>query len=122
MFPEPVETCTWLISADKKTLLQTRGSSTDERIRKAKGMAEALRIIRERDGWKGLRRGMGPRVMTVAPSTAISWLSYEFFSEYFIDHDLFNNFARTQLIQSQRSSSNRMALCQKRAKLSKCLA
>jgi len=43
-------------------------------------MAEALRIIRERDGWKGLRRGMGPRVMTVAPSTAISWLSYEFFS------------------------------------------
>jgi hypothetical protein len=23
---------------------------------------------------------MGPRVMTVAPSTAISWLSYEFFS------------------------------------------
>jgi solute carrier family 25 iron transporter 28/37 len=44
-------------------------------------MAEALRIIRERDGWKGLRRGMGPRVMTVAPSTAISWLSYEFFSK-----------------------------------------
>jgi solute carrier family 25 iron transporter 28/37 len=44
-------------------------------------MSEALRIIRERDGWKGLRRGMGPRVMTVAPSTAISWLSYEFFSE-----------------------------------------
>jgi solute carrier family 25 iron transporter 28/37 len=67
--------------ADIQTLLQTRGSSTDERIRKAKGMAEALRIIRERDGWKGLRRGMGPRVMTVAPSTAISWLSYEFFSK-----------------------------------------
>jgi hypothetical protein len=44
-------------------------------------MAEALRIIKERDGWKGLRRGMGPRIMTVAPSTAISWLSYEFFSE-----------------------------------------
>lgn len=44
-------------------------------------MGEALRIIRERDGWKGLRRGMLPRVMTVAPSTAISWMSYEFFSE-----------------------------------------
>ena len=43
-------------------------------------MAEALSIIKERDGWKGLRRGMGPRIMTVAPSTAISWLSYEFFS------------------------------------------
>lgn len=45
-------------------------------------MGEALRIIRERDGWKGLRRGMLPRVLTVAPSTAISWMSYEFFSEY----------------------------------------
>ncbi|KAK4685106.1 hypothetical protein P7C73_g5053, partial [Tremellales sp. Uapishka_1] len=64
-----------------KTLLQTRGSSTDARIREARGMAEALRIIRERDGLRGLRRGMLPRVLTVAPSTAISWMSYEFFSE-----------------------------------------
>ena len=46
-------------------------------------MAEALRIIRERDGWRGLRRGMLPRVLTVAPSTAISWMSYEFFSEFY---------------------------------------
>lgn len=44
-------------------------------------MAEALRIIWERDGWRGLRRGWVPRVLTVAPSTAISWMSYEFFSE-----------------------------------------
>ncbi|WOO79802.1 putative mitochondrial carrierc [Vanrija pseudolonga] len=62
-----------------KTLLQTRGSSADERIRNARGMGEALRIIVERDGWRGLRRGMVPRVLTVAPSTAISWMSYEFF-------------------------------------------
>lgn len=44
-------------------------------------MAEALRIITSRDGIRGLRRGMLPRVLTVAPSTAISWMSYEFFSE-----------------------------------------
>lgn len=62
-----------------KTLLQTRGSSTEERIRNARGMGEALKIIVERDGWRGLKRGMLPRVLTVAPSTAISWLSYEFF-------------------------------------------
>ncbi|GFZ50263.1 Mitochondrial RNA-splicing protein MRS3 [Saitozyma sp. JCM 24511] len=62
-----------------KTLLQTRGDSTDPRIRNARGMAEALRIITSRDGIKGLRRGMLPRVLTVAPSTAISWMSYEFF-------------------------------------------
>lgn len=64
-----------------KTLLQTRGSSEDPRIRNARGMADALKIIVERDGVRGLRRGMLPRVLTVAPSTAISWLSYEFFSE-----------------------------------------
>lgn len=62
-----------------KTLLQTRGSSADERIRNARGMGEALKIIVERDGWRGLKRGMLPRVLTVAPSTAISWMSYEFF-------------------------------------------
>lgn len=69
-----------------KTLLQTRGSSADERIRRARGMGEAFRIIWERDGWKGLRRGMTPRVLTVAPSTAISWMSYEFFSEFSVSH------------------------------------
>ncbi|AAW43801.1 hypothetical protein CNBE0360 [Cryptococcus deneoformans B-3501A] len=69
-----------------KTLLQTRGSSADERIRGARGMGEALRIIWERDGWKGLRRGMAPRVLTVAPSTAISWMSYEFFKVLIRQH------------------------------------
>ncbi|WRT69391.1 uncharacterized protein IL334_006375 [Kwoniella shivajii] len=62
-----------------KTLLQTRGSNSDPRIRAARSMGEALRIIRDRDGLRGLRRGMLPRVLTVAPSTAISWMSYEFF-------------------------------------------
>ena len=65
-----------------QTLLQTRGTSTDPRIRNARGMAEALRIIVARDGLKGLRRGMSARVVTFAPSTAISWASYEFFSEF----------------------------------------
>ena len=68
-----------------QTLLQTRGSSHDPQIRQAKGMTEALRLIRERDGLKGLRRGWIPRVLTVAPSTAISWMSYEFFSEWLHD-------------------------------------
>ncbi|ODO00536.1 solute carrier family 25 (mitochondrial iron transporter), member 28/37 [Cryptococcus wingfieldii CBS 7118] len=69
-----------------KTLLQTRGSSSDARIRGARGMGEALRIIWERDGARGLRRGMWPRVLTVAPSTAISWMSYEFFKVLIRQH------------------------------------
>ncbi len=65
-----------------QTLLQTRGSSTDPVIRSARSMTTALRIIYDRDGFRGLRRGMSPRVLTFAPSTAISWASYEFFSEW----------------------------------------
>jgi hypothetical protein len=63
-------------------------------------MREALRIIVDRDGMKGLRRGMLPRILTVAPSTAISWMSYEFFSEcgyapsYECFADLLFSFAR----------------------------
>ncbi|KAG7553591.1 hypothetical protein FFLO_03023 [Filobasidium floriforme] len=70
-----------------KTLLQTRGTSNDARIRNARGMAEALKIIVARDGWKGLRRGMSARVVTFAPSTAISWASYEFFKSLIKSQD-----------------------------------
>lgn len=62
-----------------KTLLQTRGQSTDSTIRNASGMAEALRIIKQREGWKGFARGLSPRVLTFMPSNALCWLSYEGF-------------------------------------------
>ena len=56
-----------------KTLLQTRGSSTDAEIRNARGLVEAAKIIARRDGAKGFFRGMKARVVTAAPSTAICW-------------------------------------------------
>jgi hypothetical protein len=58
---------------------------------------------------------MGPRVMTVAPSTAISWLSYEFFSEYY---SLFRCIGQTANI-SQRFLSVKTVSCLKQDKLSK---
>ncbi|KAL9940017.1 hypothetical protein V8E36_000722 [Tilletia maclaganii] len=62
-----------------KTLLQTRGSSQDEQIRRANGMLEAIRIIHAREGMKGFARGIVPRVLTFMPSNALCWLSYEGF-------------------------------------------
>jgi len=62
-----------------KTLLQTRGSSSDMEIRNTRGMMDAFRIIWQRDGMKGFARGLSPRVMTFMPSNALCWLSYEFF-------------------------------------------
>ncbi|KAH9846035.1 mitochondrial carrier [Lenzites betulinus] len=62
-----------------KTILQTRGTSADPEIRHVRGLADAFRIIWQRDGLKGFARGLSPRVLTFMPSNALCWLSYEFF-------------------------------------------
>ncbi|KAK7056192.1 Fe(2+) transporter [Paramarasmius palmivorus] len=62
-----------------KTMLQTRGTSTDPEIRNVSGIRQAFGIIWRKDGLKGFARGLTPRVMTTMPSTALCWLSYEFF-------------------------------------------
>ena len=62
-----------------KTVLQTRGNSTDAQIRNASGMFEAFKIINAREGLKGFARGLSPRVLTFMPSNALCWLSYEGF-------------------------------------------
>lgn len=64
-----------------KTILQTKGTSQDLDIRNVKGMADAFKVIWARDGLKGFGRGLAPRVITAMPSTALCWLSYEFFSK-----------------------------------------
>lgn len=65
-----------------KTILQTRGTSADADIRNVRGMMDAFRVIWRRDGVKGFGRGLTPRVLTIMPSTALCWLSYEFFSKH----------------------------------------
>lgn len=54
-----------------KTLLQTRGTSDDAQIRKARGMGDAFRIIWERQGLRGFARGLTPRILTNMPSNAL---------------------------------------------------
>lgn len=70
-----------------KTLLQTRGSSTDMEIRRANGLLSAAGIIWRREGSKGFFRGMKARVVTAAPSTAICWSAYEVAKAYFIQKE-----------------------------------
>jgi hypothetical protein len=67
-----------------KTLLQTRGTSTDMEIRHARGLFPAAGIIWRREGAKGFFRGMNARIVTAAPSTAICWSAYELAKAYFI--------------------------------------
>jgi solute carrier family 25 (mitochondrial iron transporter), member 28/37 len=63
-----------------KTLLQTRGTSTEPEIRYCRGMLDAFKVIWRRDGLRGFSRGLTPRMVTHMPSNALCWLSYEFFS------------------------------------------
>ena len=67
-----------------KTLLQTRGASTDAEIRQARGLSSAAAIIWRREGAGGFFRGMKARIVTAAPSTAICWSAYELAKAYFI--------------------------------------
>ncbi|KAI7903513.1 mitochondrial carrier domain-containing protein [Cokeromyces recurvatus] len=70
-----------------KTLLQTKGSSTDTQIKNVNGLKEAASIIYERYGFKGFFRGFKPRVLTNMPSTAISWSVYEYFKWFLASDD-----------------------------------
>lgn len=54
-----------------KTLLQTRGLSSEAQIRNARGLADAFRIIYQRQGLMGFTRGLTPRVLTNVPSNAL---------------------------------------------------
>ncbi|KAL0579266.1 Fe(2+) transporter [Marasmius crinis-equi] len=85
-----------------KTMLQTRGTSLDPEIRNVSGMREAFGIIWRKEGLKGFARGMTPRVITTMPSTALCWLSYEFFSsnaqKYF---ETLNNFVSGRISRAE---------------------
>lgn len=67
-----------------KTLLQTRGNSSDAEIRHARGLWDAGKIILRREGAAGFFKGMKARVLAAAPSTAICWSAYEVAKAYFI--------------------------------------
>ncbi|MCJ1403391.1 Fe(2+) transporter [Xylographa trunciseda] len=69
-----------------KTLLQTRGTATDAKIRSAKGLWVAASIIKQQYGYGGFFRGWRPRIITAMPSTAICWSSYEMAKAYFSTH------------------------------------
>ncbi|KAJ1968626.1 Fe(2+) transporter [Dimargaris xerosporica] len=65
-----------------RTTLQTRGDSTDPRLRNARGMRDAIRLIYERKGLAGFWKGIKPRIISHVPATALSWVTYEYFKWY----------------------------------------
>ncbi|KAF9435550.1 Fe(2+) transporter [Entomortierella beljakovae] len=69
-----------------KTLLQTRGESTDVRIRNCNGLVEASKLIYQRQGLAGFAKGLQPRVLSHMPSTAICWGVYEY-GKWFLSRD-----------------------------------
>lgn len=66
-----------------KTLLQTRGLSSQAEVRSVNGLFAAAKIIKREYGWAGFLRGLKPRIVTTMPSTAICWSAYEMAKAYF---------------------------------------
>lgn len=61
-----------------KTMLQTRGTATDLEARTVNSFKAASTLLYKREGLRGFFKGVGPRVVTTMPSTAICWSAYEF--------------------------------------------
>lgn len=61
-----------------KTMLQTRGTSTDPQLRNVNSFWAGCQLLFQREGVRGFFKGMRPRVVTTMPSTAICWSAYEF--------------------------------------------
>ncbi|KAL2752252.1 hypothetical protein ACRALDRAFT_1078263 [Sodiomyces alcalophilus JCM 7366] len=67
-----------------KTMLQTRGTAADPELRRVDGFMAGSRLLLRREGFRGFFKGVGPRVITTMPSTAICWSAYEASKAYFI--------------------------------------
>jgi solute carrier family 25 iron transporter 28/37 len=67
-----------------KTMLQTRGTSSDAELRNVNSFSGGCRVLYQREGFRGFFKGVRPRVVTTMPSTAICWSAYEFSKAYFI--------------------------------------
>ncbi|VUC20688.1 unnamed protein product [Clonostachys rosea] len=67
-----------------KTMLQTRGTSTDPQVRAVNSFVGGCQLLYQREGLRGFFKGVRPRVVTTMPSTAICWSAYEFCKAYFI--------------------------------------
>jgi hypothetical protein len=61
-----------------KTMLQTRGTSTDPQVRNVNSFMGGCQLLYQREGFRGFFKGVKPRVVTTMPSTAICWSAYEF--------------------------------------------
>lgn len=63
-----------------KTRLQTQGEIGARRYR---GLLDALRVIRDEEGFQGLMRGVRPRILFHIPAAAVCWTTYEFCKHLF---------------------------------------
>ncbi|KAI8901523.1 mitochondrial solute transporter [Globomyces pollinis-pini] len=61
-----------------KTLLQTKGLSTDVKLQNVNGLVDAFKLIYQQQGLIGFTRGVQARMLSNIPSTAVAWTTYEF--------------------------------------------
>ncbi|TPP56462.1 Mitoferrin-1 isoform A [Fasciola gigantica] len=73
----PLDVCKTALNTQERMSLT---STKDNRIH---GLRGAARIVYRLDGVRGFTRGLGARILTAVPGTAISWSVYEYFKWFF---------------------------------------
>eukprot|EP00914_Ancora_sagittata_P010549 GHVO01020456.1.p1 GENE.GHVO01020456.1~~GHVO01020456.1.p1 ORF type:complete len:314 (-),score=23.27 GHVO01020456.1:585-1526(-) len=68
----PLDVCKTLLNTQEKCAVSQPGASVD-------GLVQAFRTVYQYQGMRGYFRGVSARIIYQMPSTAISWLVYEFF-------------------------------------------
>ena len=56
---------------------------------KYKGTISAIFLIFKEEGFRGFTKGVMPRIINQAPSSAISWATYETVKKYLINREKF---------------------------------
>ncbi|KAF2074660.1 hypothetical protein CYY_004055 [Polysphondylium violaceum] len=67
-----------------KTNLQTQDLLPKEKRRSSSGIVSAIKYIISTEGYRGLTKGLGTRLLVVVPSAALSFSSYEYIKKALI--------------------------------------
>lgn len=75
-----IATCLTISGDVVKTRLQTQSRlGTDE----YSGIIDAYKKIYTNEGWKGLHKGLGPRLIYIMPASAMTFTFFEYFKKLF---------------------------------------
>ncbi|CAL8095486.1 unnamed protein product [Calicophoron daubneyi] len=81
-FTTPLDVCKTMLNTQDRQLMLTVSSKTDYKETHPQSLLGVARQVYHLEGLRGFMRGVGARILSAAPATAISWCVYEYFKWY----------------------------------------